>query len=207
MNLILGFMGPAGVGKTTTANAFLEYAKSSRTSAQVIGFADELKRQTADIFNVDINDLYSQKGKESLRPEINMDEYVSQMCEKTGLNIQPCGKQAISYRQLLQYFGTEYVRGVDEEYWLKKTISQCYKTNLSLIHDLRFENEIAAVIQNGGVAIQLRREGVFYGNVHASDKDMSSLADLILDLNGPIALDMAGKIVQVARTKAFNRSV
>lgn len=82
----------------------------------------------------------------------------------------PYGKQ----RTLLQWWGGEYRRGVDENYWIKRLAKRIAeeKPEIALISDVRYPNEVA-FCQKYGEAIKVDRPGLSplrgASGVHASE--------------------------------------
>jgi len=66
----------------------------------------------------------------------------------------PLGKE----RLLLQWWGGEYRRGADQDYWIKKVAQRIADENpeISLLADVRYPNEIA-FCQKYGEAIKINR--------------------------------------------------
>ena len=60
-------------------------------------------------------------------------------------------------RTLMQYFGTEYRRAQDDQYWVKKCMNSCSKSMLNIITDVRFPNEVKAIKDAGGVVVRIDR--------------------------------------------------
>ncbi len=93
----------------------------------------------------------------------------------------PYGKQ----RTLLQWWGTEYRRSVDEDYWVNKLKERLVKEQpeIALITDMRFPNELRFV-QEYGDAVKVERvnpDGTLYvapGVVpHISEEALAHLKD------------------------------
>lgn len=75
--------------------------------------------------------------------------------EKPEFNEQyPLGKQ----RPLLQWWGTEYRRSIDPDYWVRQLAQQVEleKPQIALITDMRFPNEMAWVKQYGETVLVSR---------------------------------------------------
>ena len=66
----------------------------------------------------------------------------------------PLGK----YTKLLQWWGTEYRRAQDADYWAKQWKAAVNpKANIIITTDMRFDNEAKAVRDLGGVTVQVNR--------------------------------------------------
>lgn len=97
----------------------------------------------------------------------------------------PYGKQ----RTLLQWWGTEYRRSIDPDYWVKKLAERLEKDKpeIALIADMRFPNEMKFV-QEYGDAVKVERhnpDGSLYvapGIVpHPSEESLAGLPDSAWD--------------------------
>jgi hypothetical protein len=96
----------------------------------------------------------------------------------------PLGKQ----RALLQWWGTEFRRSINPDYWVNKlaeTIAK-EKPQFALVRDMRFQNEMRWV-QERGYTVLVDREGLPY-NEHASEHQLDEATgwDYVLDNNGTL---------------------
>jgi len=79
-------------------------------------------------------------------------------------SLDNCPLWKASFRSLLQWWGTEYRRKQDDQYWVNKAIEKC-KPNLFqgggsplyVIDDLRFENEATALLSAGAILVRVER--------------------------------------------------
>ncbi len=98
----------------------------------------------------------------------------------------PSGKQ----RTLLQWWGTEYRRKEDDNYWVKRLAEQIEleKPQIALITDMRFPNEMLFVKQYGET-VRVDRDGL-PPSTHASETALADTSDedwsIILDNNGTL---------------------
>ena len=62
-------------------------------------------------------------------------------------------------RELLQYFGTDIMRTMHENVWVNQTINTISQeqTELAIIADVRFPNEVEAIKEAGGKVVRLTR--------------------------------------------------
>ena len=133
-NMLLGFAGSAGVGKTTTAEWFVDnlgYVKLS--------YATPLKVSLSILTGLPLEYFLDIKLKEKEIP---------------GLN-------GITPRILMQKMGTDFVRNmIDHDFWIwrmRQAISDNSHHNI-VIDDIRFDNEAQLVRDNGGVVVHLVRD-------------------------------------------------
>lgn len=69
--------------------------------------------------------------------------------------IAPYGK----HPKLLQWWGSEYRRAQDVDYWVKKLVAsiQASKVDIALVTDMRFPNEASAIRGLGGATVEVQR--------------------------------------------------
>lgn len=86
----------------------------------------------------------------------------------------PMGKQ----RTLLQWWGTEYRRNADQDYWVNKLKARLAedKPEIALITDMRFPNEMT-FIKEYGDTIKVLRAGAASVNEHISEKALDHVPD------------------------------
>jgi hypothetical protein len=106
--------------------------------------------------------------------------------------LYPFGKQ----RTLLQWWGTEYRRSIDPNYWVKQLAERIEKENpaYALIADMRFPNEMAYVKQHG-FAVLVDRPGL-PPSTHASETALDNVEgwDYILDNSGSLEKLLEGAV-------------
>jgi hypothetical protein len=67
------------------------------------------------------------------------------------------GCVSMSYRKLLQLWGTEYRRKQDPDYWVKRLESKLAGLEKAVIDDVRFPNEVELIKRLGGKVIRIDR--------------------------------------------------
>lgn len=98
----------------------------------------------------------------------------------------PLGKQ----RALLQFWGSEYRRSIDPEYWVRQLAQriELEKPQIALISDMRFPNEMVFVKQHGET-VRVDRDGLPPAT-HASETALADTSDedwsIILENNGTL---------------------
>jgi hypothetical protein len=131
---IIAIGGFARSGKDTCCRALLETAPED-IKGRRIAFADILKNE--------------------------VDEF---LIKETGISAwtdNPKEKEII--RPFLVFWGTDFRRQYNPEYWIQKVdkvIEDDNQHNMFIITDLRFPNELEWVKKNGGVSCVLRRMGI-----------------------------------------------
>ena len=134
--MLIGIVGLIGSGKDTVAERLVAQHGYRRDS-----FAKSLKDAVSSMFNWD-RELLEGKTDESRQWREQPDEYWS---EKFGKPVTP--------RWVLQYFGTEVMRGhMYDGIWVDSCIGR-YKGDNTVVSDTRFVNEINTIKAHGGKII------------------------------------------------------
>jgi len=149
---IVGFTGYKGSGKDTAAAFLREIAQEQGMTTDRRGFADALKDELASrICNVNY-----------ARVRAEMDD--------------PTKKER--YRLGLQWWGSEFRRTDDPDYWIKKMrtwLEQC-TADLVVIPDVRFENEAALIRELGGIIVRVTRPNNAPNDSHISETGIEAIA-------------------------------
>lgn len=178
MDQIYGITGYKESGK----DSFAKLVNDFDNAFTILRFADDLKRMTADIFHFPIEFMESQEEKaRQFSIPVIMDNYIDAMSKATGLQIQPQNLVAHTLREILQYFGTDYVRVINDTYWIDRIMEKMNKLGSKiLVTDLRFENESDIIHSLGGKVIKiLRIDAKKSDDGHASE---TSIGKIVPDL-------------------------
>lgn len=143
MKSVIGLVGFKGSGKDTVANMLCHHKSYVKDS-----FAAPLKDAVSNIFSWD-RQLVEGATVESRDWRERPDEYWS---SAFGYDVLP--------REVLQKFGTESMRDVfHDDIWVKSLMRriQTSRQPRFVISDARFQNEITAIRELGGILIRIRR--------------------------------------------------
>ena len=147
--MLIGITGQKFSGKSTVAKML-----SEMLGYKVVSFADKLKDVTCVLSGCTREQLEDYDFKENeLVPD-----YLRPYC----LNAEKP-----TFRAFLQYFGSEVMRGVNDNIWIDCTLSNCGKD--AIISDCRFPNEAKAVKARGGIVIKVVRPDVKASDSHQSE--------------------------------------
>lgn len=205
--MILGFAGKAATGKTTAAKylqplldkeckiipmamvlrdeveAFLRAIDAEASVPLVYGCQDDKVR----IFYVD-----EQKALEQCSKWTHFITEHQEIQDRSGLT-------AVTVRRILQWWGTEYRRAQDPDYWTKawgRKISEYDVEQIYvLVDDVRFMNELKVIKEHGGLIVKIERPGFDGANNHASETSLDDYAD------------WDGKILNDGTLQEFERKV
>lgn len=148
-NLVIGICGNARSGKDT----FCEYAKKFLSKKKVgavrTAFADPLKK--------DLDDL--------CRHKIGISAFTKDTKEKEII------------RPLLVAYGTDVIRGIDENWWidrLDKTVElHKHMELIPIVTDVRYPNELRWIQEkHNGVCVHITRKGI--GPANKEEKENNS---------------------------------
>ncbi|MFD6636737.1 hypothetical protein ACFWDN_13040 [Micromonospora chalcea] len=82
-------------------------------------------------------------------------------------------KSLSDVRRLLQRLGTDAIRAMDEDFWVRQLIGQVEaETRPVVVTDVRFPNEAAAIERLGGKLVRVVRPNWDSGDLHVSETAM-----------------------------------
>lgn len=107
------------------------------------------------------------------------DSLKAECASACGITVDEINENKPLYRTLLQWWGTEFRRGQDTEYWIKKMAKKLSKAGdgAIFITDVRFKNEADFIKQFGGKIIRVVRPNNAAPNAnagHASETEMDA---------------------------------
>lgn len=169
--MIIGLSGKKLSGKDTTYTFIAEWADSKDMPVRRDAFADRLKISASNALGM------------HRFPDIDPVAFCNQLKEVGTIHVQcldsehPYTDVTITGREYLQWFGTEAHREVfGSEFWLRP-IEEAYRADpatLTVITDVRFDNEAVLIHKLGGVVWQINRPGLDTGDQHASEKPLKA---------------------------------
>lgn len=166
MTTVVGITGFAGAGKSTAANYLVERHGFTRLS-----FAAPLKKmlRTLDpILSSDFDGEYYRLSE----VDDNHDEVELK-------------KLFPEYRRLLQVLGTDCIRAVDPEFWVRAAVAQI-NTGKYVFDDVRFPNEAEAIKRINPLGLwNVEAPGVHAANDHESEKHTGQMGETVWLFNSP----------------------
>jgi hypothetical protein len=186
--MIIGFAGKAATGKTTAA----KFLKDVLTDEVLIVPMAMVLRDEVEAF------LRAIGADESVPLVYGCQEdkvqvfYVDQQraldsCDKWGhfitenreIQDRP-GQTAVTVRRILQWWGTEYRRAQDHDYWTKAWAAKIGDYDLQqgqlLVDDIRFSNELTVLREQKGLIIKIERPGFDGANNHSSETSLDDFS-------------------------------
>ncbi len=136
--MVIGIAGKAGAGKDTVAKMIIEHLPEAEF--EIVRFADKLKDIICLLTGCTREDLEDQEFKESQLPAEWVDDFGT-----------------ISYRQAMQYIGTDLFRNkFHKDTWVNATMRDIKPELYNyIIPDVRFKNEADAIRNMGGIIINV----------------------------------------------------
>ena len=151
---------------------FSDYAEREMwPHIKMYNFADELKRMCYELFDIPVECLY---GTEEQKNQLQ--EHLQWGNMPTHNVLSFVSKGAMTAREFMQYLGTEVMRKMYAPVWTNATMKRIAReqSEISVICDVRFPNEVKAIKEAGGHVIKLQRN-MFPEDNHPSE---SSLDDI-----------------------------
>lgn len=194
--LIIGFGNKARHGKDTAAEAIVDHFKREDelkrqhgvlrgpgTKVGLFKFATVLYQEANDAIKDGIWDRrYIQWTEKIPNGQCEhftyLPDWVQPSPEYEPTELAPYGK----HPKLLQWWGTEFRRAQDPDYWVNKLFASIpSNTDIALVSDVRFPNEADGIVSRGGYNVnvtRLREDGTKY---YASDRPVDHPSETGLD--------------------------
>lgn len=158
----VAFVGPIGSGKTTMCDALV-----SRVGGERMSFAYALKEEVAWALTTSGVSSESREAERRVREVLSSIPkdllgllLSSRLDEVIHLLVDP--KTKGHFRDLQQWWGTEYRRAQDENYWVNQLVAKISNSEGSVfVDDCRFPNEYEALADAGFTFIRLERNPDF----------------------------------------------
>lgn len=184
MPIIFGFGHRAKHGKDTVADMIIA-ERGSQYNIMKISFAEALKKEVNELaeksgsmFNLFYDGL-RQEGFGYLQANGNIIALPDWVQYDPNADMTdplcPYGKQ----RTFLQWYGTQYRRSIDAQYWVSKHQEACEKSGADIVFapDMRFPNEMQYVREYGETT-KVHRPNFDNGlNGHISEEALASMHD------------------------------
>lgn len=195
---LIGLMGKALSGKDTVGRMLVDADRGGAT----VAFANKLKEVCMDLFGLSNEDVFTEEGKKRVTDlpcnkcmgcgsiAVDVVSPAQRVCRGCGM----IGESAAfdskwTVRMILQHVGTEGMRRVDQDVWVKHALRRA-STMLAApvspatfvaITDVRFRSEALAIQAAGGQVWRIRRPQTDHvvlglGN-HPSEAEMDTIPD------------------------------
>ena len=212
--MLIGLTGYAGSGKDTLADALVKLFGFRKFS-----YSDELRNEVIAAFpGVTLEHLISPVWKEvpsnllilaACRDKAFVEAVITAAYVDGTIPTALVEDQhaPLSPRQVQQWWGTEYRRKQDPDYWVKlaRTAEKLRIQPANWVYPaVRFVNEVNDIHNHGGTIINVRRPGVGPVNTHISDNAaLPSWGEVVND--GTVAdMDERAEALYQALTRKAN---
>lgn len=156
-------------------------------TVKIYAFADELKRIATTVFNIDPALVYGSDEDKNTPIHIKWKNMCLFLPPRKINDLKKSEKydKKMTVREFLQFFGTNICRVLDDDCWTRTCFNQIVAdgSELAIIQDCRFANEVKAAKKIGAKVIKLTRTVQF--DVHESENDLDKLGndqfDLVID--------------------------
>ena len=135
---------------------FVSYAESELWPfVKLYSFADGLKSLCMDFFGLSQAQAYGTDKQKNTKTKVKWEDVPT--WENSSLNTN---RGPMTARELMQYFGTDIMRKMYEPVHVEHTVSKILseQTQLAIIPDVRFPNEVKAIQKAGGKVVRLTRD-------------------------------------------------
>ena len=162
---IIGLTGANVAGKDTVAAMLASELHKHGHAPAVIAFADALYEEVSAAFNISVQALRERSTKET-----PMDALKVSQCNEPWFSSVYSGSESIhvwlgvprSPRQILQWWGTEYRRKQQSDYWVQRLLAHAQELRLAgtshiIITDVRFADEAQAIRKEGAQIWRVHR--------------------------------------------------
>jgi len=222
---IVMFVGNAGSGKDTAAQCLKDFLSGDgRTKVESIALADPIKEAAMAIFGFSQEQLWGPSERRSESYSIDRDKALMNLYAYTSKlyadfpelpndllfqwfdSVVEGGPETKTARHILQSFGTELGRKVNRNIWIDYALRKSEKslgngTDLMLIRDGRFRNEVLAVRKAGGFVVNIRDPRQSSVGSHSSESEQLTIPNWWYDVivfnnkvNGTKALTRALRV-------------
>lgn len=175
---VIGLTGFAGAGKSTVANYLVEEHGFTRLS-----FAAPLKKMLRTLNPImSANLIYGDKGYRA--GVLTLDQvFALYNGDELGVKASGAGDE---YRRLLQVLGTDCIRAVDEQFWVRAALGQMTdEKGKYVFDDCRFPNEAKVISDMNKWGLwNIRRPGYEAVNGHASEQHAGRMREQLFLVNG-----------------------
>lgn len=137
---------------TRKDDTFISYAERNLWPyVKVYHFADPLKEMAISLFGLNPEEIYGNDDQKNKQTIIKWENMPDNSLNKRG---------NVTNREFLEHFGTCIIRKIKTDAWSEYTINRIVKeqSEIAIIPDVRFPNEVAAIQKNGGIVLRLTRD-------------------------------------------------
>lgn len=159
---------------------------------RIYALADSLKQMAVDILGLSEEQAFGTDEQKNSKTDLRWEDMpgvispshlketgmTKKQAESLGMLVHAKGK--MTAREVLQYVGTDIFRKMNSGVWLESLFRRIEKdgSELALISDVRFENEVETIVKHGGFIVGLTRSPYGDSDSHASESSVSSALEM-----------------------------
>lgn len=198
--MLIGFIGKKRVGKDTSADFLIDYAKANNIEFVRMALADPIKEIARIMFNFTEDQLF---GPEKDEIDPNWGIKPRDFFEQFGTEIM----QFDIYKYLPQL----EKRIPKREFWVQSLLAKVSNTNNTIITDVRGNHEAEKIVERGGILIRIIKPEI---NTEKKTDHITQIEpDQIRDeyirytiVNDGTLLDLKEKIEKIADELLYNQN-
>ena len=153
-------------------------------------FATPLKEIAMSLFGIPRENIYGTNEEKNALSQYKWEDMPTKVKGKSG---------PMTYREFMQYFGTNICRKIYPEIWTSRAIGdiKAEESLYAIISDARFPNEIEAVQASGGKVIKLT--GGIEGDSHDSETALDEYDnyDAVIDTANETAHESCQNLISI----------
>ena len=162
---------------------------------KLYAFADKLKRLCIDLLGLKEELVFGTDEQKNTPTHIKWENMLGETAKT-----RPPGP--MTTREVLQVVGTDMFRGLDSSVWINACLRQIESdsSEIALISDVRFENEVKAIQDNGGFVVGLKRSPYKESDKHASETQVEecfNICNVVVD-NSKLSIPQQNKEIYLA---------
>lgn len=171
--IVIGLTGFAGAGKSTVANYLVEQHGFTRLS-----FAAPLKKMLRTLDPIVGRNNWGANPSRAMR----LSDLINAGYSENAIKESEFGPE---YRRLLQVLGTDCVRAVDQDFWVKAAVAQMTDPEgKHVFDDVRFPNEAEVIKGFDRVGLwNVVRPSFEAANGHASEQHAGQMGEKMHVIN------------------------
>jgi hypothetical protein len=158
-HLIIGLSGKKGSGKDTCGDFLVRHL--GEHIAIKMSFAKKLKDVCCELLGVFQHQLYGDLSSKNSKTLIRWESLPHYSMLQPNLFMRALGQKPptgfMTAREVMQQVGSMF-RLIDENVWVNATLRECHNYPYSIICDVRYPNEVDAILKSGGKVIRLTRQ-------------------------------------------------
>ena len=137
---------------------------------KLYSFAEKLKRMAIDVLGLKEEWVFGTDKQKNTLTDIKWEDMPGSATKKGRMTA----------REVLQVVGTDFFRSIYKNVWVDSCLRQIKEddSELALISDVRFENEILAIQNAGGFVVGLKRNPSKKKDKHPSETSIEKCIDL-----------------------------